>query len=55
MTEYKIISKKMFAKESAFEDVLNSEARNGWKVISIGYSMEGAISKAVFERSNKNY
>lgn len=34
---------------------MNTEARNEWKVISIGYSMEGAIMKAVLERTNKNY
>ena len=55
MTEYKIVARKMFSKESTFEDTLNSEARNGWKVISIGYGAEGEIAKAVFERSNDNH
>lgn len=54
MTEYKFMSKKMFSKEKTFEEEINNEARNGWKVISIGYTMEGAIAKAVLEKSN-NY
>lgn len=55
MTEYKIIKKKTFSKGKTFEELLNMEARNDWKVISVGYSMEGTITKAVLERSNKNY
>ena len=49
MTEYKILSKKFFKKESVFLDNLNNDARNGWKVVSVGY-YEGHISKAVLER-----
>ncbi|MFB0938499.1 MAG: DUF4177 domain-containing protein [Urechidicola sp.] len=55
MTEYKIVSRKMFSKEATFEDTINSEARNGWKVISIGYGAGGEVAKAVFERSNDNH
>ncbi|MDT0552719.1 hypothetical protein [Urechidicola vernalis] len=51
MTQYKILTKKLFKKEDAFLDTMNSEARNGWKVISVGYN-EGHISKVVLEKSN---
>lgn len=51
MTQYKILSKRLFKKEEAFLDNLNSEARSGWKVISVGY-YEGHISKVVLEKSN---
>lgn len=50
MTEYKILSRKTFGKESTFLDDLNNEARNGWKAISIGYA-DGTIYKAVLERN----
>ncbi len=55
MTEYKIISRKAFSKESSFLDTLNTEARNRWKVISVGYSMDGIIAKAVLERTDNNH
>ena len=51
MTEYKILSRKTFGKEATFLDNLNNEARNGWKAISIGYTGDGAIVKAVLERN----
>jgi len=54
MTEYKIINRKTFSKESTFQDTLNAEARNRWKVISVGYSMDGAIVKAILERTDSN-
>lgn len=50
MTEYKILSKKLFTKESAFLDNLNNVARNGWKIASVGYN-EGHISKVILERN----
>jgi len=53
MTEYKILSRKVFSKEVAILETMNSEARNGWKVISIGY-YEGHISKVVLERNSNN-
>jgi hypothetical protein len=51
MAQYKVLTKKLFKKEDAFMDDVNNEARNGWKVISIGYN-EGHISKVVLEKSN---
>ena len=55
MTEYKIITRKAFSKEATFLETLNAEARNRWKVISIGYSMDGVIAKAVLERTDNNF
>ena len=55
MTEYKIISRKTFSKEATFVDTLNAEARNRWRVISVGYSMDGIIAKAVLERTDNNH
>lgn len=55
MTEYKIVSRKMFSKEASFLESMNIETRNGWKVISIGYGAGGEIAKAVFEKSNNNF
>lgn len=51
MTQYKIISRGVFKKEAIFEEKLNSEARNGWRVISIGYETGGSITKAVLEKT----
>lgn len=51
MTQYKILTKSLFKKEDTFLDTINMEARNGWKVISVGYN-EGHVSKVVLEKSN---
>lgn len=51
MTQYKILAKSLFKKDKDFEETLNTEARNGWKVLSVGYS-EGQISRVVLEKSN---
>ena len=55
MTEYKILSRKVFSKEASFLEELNKDARNGWKAISIGYETGGTITKAVLERDSNNY
>ncbi|GAB1309496.1 hypothetical protein KH5_21790 [Urechidicola sp. KH5] len=51
MTQYKILSRGIFKKEASFQDKLNAEARNGWRVISIGYEAGGTITKAVLEKT----
>lgn len=51
MAQYKVLSKSLFKKEDVFMDSVNMEAKNGWKVISVGYN-EGHISKVVLEKSN---
>ena len=51
MTEYKILSRKTFGKEDTFLDDINSKARNGWRAVSFGYTMDGAVVKAVLERT----
>ena len=51
MTEYKILTKKAFSKDTHLLDDINNEARNGWKAISFGYTQHGAIVKAVLERT----
>lgn len=51
MTEYKFVNRKTFGKEASFLDDINNEARNGWKAISFGYTMDGAVVKAVLERT----
>lgn len=51
MIQYKVLTKNLFKKEDLFIDSMNNEARNGWKVISVGY-YEGHISKVVLEKSN---
>jgi len=55
MTEYKILSRKTFAKESSFIEDINKEARNGWKVINAGYSIEGSIVRVMLEHNSNIY
>lgn len=56
MKEYKIIKPKgLFGYEdSKFEELFNTYASRGWKVISVSYSQTGHIQKAVLEK-DKNY
>ncbi|NER12277.1 DUF4177 domain-containing protein [Leptobacterium flavescens] len=51
MKEYKIIKQKagLFMKDSDFEDLLNNEARNGWKLINV--VLHGGALKAFMEKS----
>lgn len=52
MIQYKIVNRGAFNKESTFEKKINEEARNGWRVISVGYDTGGTISKAVLEKNS---
>lgn len=47
--EYKIVTQKtsIFMKDKDFEDMLNTEARNGWRVVSV--VMHGGL-KAILEK-----
>jgi len=53
MKEYKLIRQKAtpMKKEADFEDLLNSYAKTGWKVINV-FNHRGVI-KAVLERDKK--
>lgn len=54
MTEYKMLTRKTFGKESTLLEEINMEAKNRWKVINAGYSMEGALVKVMLERNKDN-
>jgi len=51
MNEYKIVNSKFHWKDNMakFEDILNENARQGWKVV--GFSNESHTFLAVLERS----
>jgi len=52
MKEYKLIKpESMWSfKDEKFIDLFNKNAREGWEVLTIGYSQGGAIIKAVMVR-----
>ena len=52
MKEYKIVKpESMWAyKDTAFEDLFNKNASQGWRIISVAFGGTGNIQKAVLER-----
>lgn len=52
MTEYKILARKTFGKEASLLEDINKEARNNWKVINAGYTLDGALVRVMLERTN---
>ena len=54
MTEYKLLTRRTFGKESTFLEEINLEAKNRWQVINVCYSMEGSLLKVMLERSKGN-
>jgi len=53
MKEYKIIKPQSMwgDKDSTFEDTFNKYAAQGWHLLTVSFSLEGKIQKAVLERS----
>ncbi|MCP4121587.1 MAG: hypothetical protein GY751_07520 [Bacteroidetes bacterium] len=50
MKKYKILTKGMFQKMSTFEDMLNSEFKNGWVTKTVAINPSGQLI-ALLERA----